>query len=222
MARAEDRPPMIRFHSSRALKRAPVYVAYGACLFFFLGAARPAVAQSTINRPGDRTHYQFEVEPHFIANFFDPPGGGTGAGLGAGVRASFEIVPLGFVDSINDSIAIGVGADFVHYQGIGVRPGVCTRFAPGPANTSVCVEVSKTGGSSSYLFLPVVMQWNFWLARRWSVFGEPGLDVYWWDHGTVGASPAFYLGGRFHLTDAVTLTLRLGYPTISLGASILF
>src|SRR5262245_53658832 len=22
--------------------------------------------------------------------------------------------------------------------------------------------------------LPVVMQWNFWLSRNWSVFGEPG------------------------------------------------
>ncbi|MDP9152468.1 MAG: hypothetical protein M3O36_21285 [Myxococcota bacterium] len=193
-----------------------------AFVFVSLFAAGRAVAQSTIERPGERTPYRVELEPHLIGNVFDPPGGGSGAGFGIGGRANFEIVSNGFVSTINDSIAVGLGADFIHYQGVGVRPGICTRFVQGPANTNVCVEVSRTGGSSSYLFLPAVMQWNFWLARRWSVFGEPGLTVYWSDHGAVGASPAFYVGGRFHLTDVVTLTLRLGYPTISLGASVLF
>ncbi|MDP9033412.1 MAG: hypothetical protein M3O50_01280 [Myxococcota bacterium] len=193
-----------------------------ACVLVGLFAEGRAAAQSTIEQPGERAHYRAELEPHLIGNLFDPPGGGSGAGFGIGGRASFEIVSNGFVPTINDSIAIGVGADFIHYQGVGVRPGTCTRFVQGPANTNVCVEVSRTGGSSTYLFLPAVMQWNFWLARRWSVFGEPGLTVYWSDHGAVGASPAFYVGGRFHITDGVTLTFRLGYPTISLGASILF
>jgi hypothetical protein len=182
-----------------------------------------AAAQGTIERPLDRRPYVVEIEPHLLATPFNPPGSGTGAGLGAGVRASFEIVPEGFVRSINDSVAIGVGADFLHYQGNGVvLPGVCTRFVPGPNGTNVCVEVSHTGGSSNYAFLPVTMQWNFWLTRQWSVFGEPGLMLYWFDYVTFGAFPVLYLGGRFHITDAVTLTLRIGYPTLSLGASFLF
>jgi hypothetical protein len=114
-----------------------------------------------------------------------------------------------------------VGADFVHYQGNGNVSGVCTRYAPGPANTNVCVEVSGTGGPTNYAFLPVTMQWNFWLARRWSVFGEPGLMLYWLDYRTLGVYPAFYAGGRFHMLDWLTLTLRIGYPTLSLGLSFL-
>jgi len=27
------------------------------------------------------------------------------------------------------------------------------------------------------LFIPVAMQWNFWLSNHWSVFGEPGVNV---------------------------------------------
>src|SRR4051794_36550649 len=27
------------------------------------------------------------------------------------------------------------------------------------------------------IFLPVAMQWNFWLSPHWSVFGEPGLGI---------------------------------------------
>ena len=68
------------------------------------------------------------------------------------------------------------------------------------------------------LRFPVVMQWNFWLTRNWSVFGEPG--------GLVEArknplrpQPAFYAGGRLHFTDTLTLTLRVGHPTESVGLS---
>ena len=181
-----------------------------------------ASAQSTIAIPGERAHYRVEAEPHLVAGLFNPPGSGTGSGFGAGVRASVEIVDDGFVASINNSIAIGFGADFVHYQGSGaVTPGTCTRFVSAPAGTNVCVEVSQRGGPSNYALFPVVMQWNFWLTRTWSVFGEPGLSLYWFDYSRVGASPAFYLGGRFHISDGMTITLRLGYPTLSIGVSFL-
>ena len=83
------------------------------------------------------------------------------------------------------------------------------------------------------------MQWNFWLSPKWSVFGEPGLYIY---HGiyddscdrfrgnNIGCdSPTrtsvdflFHAGGRFHFNDTVALTLRVGYPTVSFGVSLLF
>ena len=73
---------------------------------------------------------------------------------------------------------------------------------------------------SGTFFIPVVMQWNFWLTTHWSVFGEPGVgfaantgldrDVF---HLTA------YLGGRYHFNDRISLTLRLGYPSLSVGAS---
>ena len=36
--------------------------------------------------------------------------------------------------------------------------------------------------SAEYFDFPVVMQWNFFVAKRWSVFGEPGLYIY---HGVM-------------------------------------
>ena len=70
-------------------------------------------------------------------------------------------------------------------------------------------------------FIPVVMQWNFWLTTHWSVFGEPGIGF--------AANPAVdrdvfhfigYVGGRYHFNDRISLTMRLGYPALSVGASI--
>lgn len=70
------------------------------------------------------------------------------------------------------------------------------------------------------LFIPVVMQWNFWLSTHWSVFGEPGIGFSpnaYRDRDAV--HPVFMLGGRYHFNERVSLTLRLGYPAFSVGAS---
>ena len=94
------------------------------------------------------------------------------------------------------------------------------------------------GCGASYFAFPVAMQWNFWLTTRWSVFGEPGLYIY---HGVYddfcdpnvfgpGCAPpkatgidfAFYAGGRFHFNEKIALTMRIGYPTASVGVSFLF
>lgn len=70
------------------------------------------------------------------------------------------------------------------------------------------------------LFLPVAMQWNFWLSTHWSVFGEPGLGIVAnHDRGRDVLQPVMMLGGRYHFTDRISLTMRVGYPSISVGAS---
>jgi hypothetical protein len=66
------------------------------------------------------------------------------------------------------------------------------------------------------LFIPVAMQWNFWLSTHWSVFGEPGIG-FAFRHDVV--HPILMAGGRFHFSDKVSLTMRLGYPAISVGVS---
>lgn len=66
-------------------------------------------------------------------------------------------------------------------------------------------------------FIPVAMQWNFWLSTHWSVFGEPGLGISM-DH----VHPVLMAGGRFHFNDKIALTMRVGYPSISVGASFFF
>jgi hypothetical protein len=63
------------------------------------------------------------------------------------------------------------------------------------------------------------MQWNFWLSRNWSVFGEPGGLVDF--EKRPKPRPGFWAGARYHFTDRITLTLRAGFPTFSAGVSFL-
>ena len=70
------------------------------------------------------------------------------------------------------------------------------------------------------VFVPVVMQWNFWLTTHWSVFGEPGLGFAFNQFkGRDTFHPVIDLGGRYHFNDKISLTMRIGYPSISVGAS---
>jgi hypothetical protein len=199
---------MRRWFSSLAL----IGLTLGSCLF-----SSPVAAQSTIKQPGQRPQYSFEAEPHGLLGAFDPPGWPRGTGLGVGFRGTVEIVRNGFVKTINNSVGITFGFDWVHYP-YGELSGVCTHFTSGPNGTLICTEVNG-GSGRDFFYLPVAMQWNFWLARRWSVFGEPGLLPYF-HGGRLDFSPiAFYAGGRYHFSDSVALTMRIGYPTLSLGAS---
>jgi hypothetical protein len=107
------------------------------------------------------------------------------------------------------------------------RPGVGFRGTIELVDNGFVSSINNTVGlgfgadySRDHFRVPVVMQWNFWLSRNWSVFGEPGGLI---DFGgdRTRAYPAFYAGGRFHFTDSVTLTMRVGHPTASVGVSFL-
>ena len=175
-----------------------------------------ASAQSIIKNPGDHPPYKVELEPHLAFGLGDLY---AGAGLGLGVRASVVVVDNGFVSTINDSVAVSFGLDWLRY-------GDC--------------YYSAVGCGASYFLLPATMQWNFWLSPKFSVFGEPGLYIY---HGVfedyctnkagvpipgcgyptrTGVDLALYAGGRLHFNDTIALTLRLGWPASSFGASFLF
>jgi hypothetical protein len=172
-----------------------------------------ARADDTIKRPGDHPNYGVEIEPHGLLDWYLPYNN-SNVGIGLGGRFSIPIVENGFVPSINNSVAISFGVDWVHYDGC-YFTGNCTV---------------------DYLHFPVVMQWNFFVARRWSVFGEPGLAIYHSFYGNcpfttangfncgnppqqTGVEPAFFLGARYHFGDGAALTMRIGYPTFSIGVS---
>jgi hypothetical protein len=153
--------------------------------------APTARAQGTIKIPGDHSHYVFEAEPHLSLGFK--------GGIGPGFRGTFVVVDNGFISSINNSIGVGVGAEWLFYKNHCVG-----------APFEVCESVGD-------LMVPIVLQWNFFLHRRWSVFGEPGVAL----HFLRGQKDDFafdpftiYAGGRFHFSDSVTLTLRIGAPEI--------
>ncbi|HEY5955985.1 MAG TPA: hypothetical protein VIV60_05505 [Polyangiaceae bacterium] len=191
-------------------------------------ATQNVLAQSMIRRPGDHPLYKLELEPHLLFGWVQPPGPPEGAGFGFGVRATIPLLHNGFVSTINNSVGISFGVDWIHYEDSEfVAHWACGRWVTAPGGTRTCVDVAgERGGSSNYLYFPVAMQWNFWLHERFSVFGEPGLALYYekqrYDDGHVGIAPVFQIGGRWHFTRLATLTLRLGYPSMSLGVSVMF
>jgi hypothetical protein len=175
-------------------------------------APHTARADDTIKQPGAHPAYNVEIEPHGLLDPWNDVYGTAGFGLGA--RFGIPIVANGFIPSINNSVAISFGADWVHY-------GCYDNFS---------------GCSADYLEFPVTLQWNFYVSQHWSVFGEPGLYIY---HGffnddcnvaglgpgqclvhtETGVLPAFYAGARYHFSDSVSLTMRVGFPSTSIGVS---
>lgn len=171
-----------------------------------LSVARNANAQSIIKRPGLHPD-TWELEPHL--NFRGLLLPENNAGFGLGVRATIPIVRNGFVSSINNSVGIGFGLDWLAYRGAGLNQFV----------------------------LPVAMQWNFFLTKAWSVFAEPGValnlytescdDYYRLDRGRyVGRGcrrnllePHLGIGARWHFKPDMALTLRLANTYLSAGIS---
>jgi hypothetical protein len=66
-----------------------------------------------------------------------------------------------------------------------------------------------------WIGLPVALQWNFYVAQKWSVFPELGLALFFGDHpkkNDVGLDLLVAMGGRYHLNARNALVLRLGWP----------
>jgi hypothetical protein len=165
-----------------------------------------ARADETIRRPGDHPDYGVEIEPHGLIGWWD--NGLAGNAFGVGGRFSIPIVKNGFVKTINNSVAITFGADLLWGSWCNAGCGVTS------------------------LDFPVALQWNFYVAQRWSVFGEAGLYIWHNFYGDCTAAvgcpgqpgngwvdPAFFAGGRYHFNDKVSLTMRIGFPTASVGVS---
>jgi hypothetical protein len=191
-----------------------------------LVSASPARAESIIKHPGDHPNYSVELEPHLLLTTFFSHFAGNGFGIGG--RFTIPLVENGFVSSINNNVGIGFGLDWAHYTG-------CYRNYGYYAD---CPSVNT-------FYIPVVMQWNFFFTTHLSAFGEIGLDLNytswpdngycWYDAQNHPHCDPFYgpyggghtdwdpfilaVGGRFHFSQAVAITARIGYPYISFGVS---
>lgn len=202
----------MRNRKSRSLVFSAVLAAGMAC-------ASSALADDTIKSPGDHPDYVVEIEPHGLVGFGFRYGG---AGIGLGGRFSINIVKNGFIPSINNSVAVTFGADFMHYGGCynGIN------------------DVNGFNCSANYLLFPVALQWNFYVASHWSVFGEPGIVPFYGFYDDFcgngpnqirgcdnpshfSVAPALYVGGRYHFNEHMALTMRIGYPDFSVGVSFL-
>ncbi len=184
--------------------------------FTALATERTASAESIIRTPNP-PRYAVEIEPHLNLSMLDWDYGGTS--FGPGIRFGIPIMSPGFVPRINDSVAISFGADLVRYSGYTYT-----------CNAAGCYDTASFWAA----YVPVTLQWNFWLTDRWSVFGEPGLTLrHSFQDDYCGLGPGyncrgrdrllgtFYVGARLHLSDALALTFRAGYPNgLSVGLSI--
>jgi len=194
------------------MRRPLIVIAAPTALTVIFSIAPAARADDTIKRPGDHPVYAVELEPHGVFGWGGPYGSDGGFGLGG--RVSIPVVQNGFIPTLNNSIAVTFGLDWVHYSG--------------------CYGAFDC--SADYIEIPVAMQWNFYVSQRWSVFGEPGIYIfhgwlstcYYYDGLHVSCPgapletsvlPAFYVGARYHFSDKAALTMRVGFPSVSVGVS---
>ena len=183
-----------------------------------------SVAQAEIGSPGNHLRYSAEIEPHLVVQWNDEPWWDDD-GLGLGLRATIPVIENGPVTSINNSLGIGFGLDWANFDD------AC--WGPGPRPRVVGDDCSAND-----FWIPVVVQWNFFFSDLISAFPELGLGIQHsrWDGDWCGGGRdlylcgdgdrsdtdvelVFWLGVRFHLADSFALTLRLGTPSLLLGAS---
>ena len=163
--------------------------------------APSAEAQLIIKNPKDHSPYIAELEPHldllpwgrtYGTSRFGGYKGTSAVDLGGGFRATIKIVdPV--IPKLNNSIGITFGLD--------------------ATNCNFCSK-------SWSLWTPVGVNWSFYLTREWSVFADMGFILR--SNGFyTEAYPDFFamVGGRWHFSEKAALTLRLGYPFVSVGVS---
>jgi hypothetical protein len=161
-----------------------------------------ARAESVIKHPNRHPAYRAELEPHLNLIPWHRNYGGygryNGVGdfeFGGGFRASIELGDPAFIPKINNTVAITFGVDFT--------------------NCRYC------GNRDFSFWSPVELQWNFFLTDKWSVFAEGGVMLHSYGFLTADTYGDFTLsaGARYHFNDKVALTMRLGYPFVSIGVS---
>jgi len=163
----------------------------------WLVAPGEAAAESIIKSPDDHPKYSWELEPHLNLGLFGrgvfhrgrSRGRGNDADWGAGFRATPIIVDPGFIKTLNNTVGITFG-----------------------------VDVASCRYCDAQLFIPVGMQWNFYVAPEWSVFGEVG-GLLRTDAVDVWPDLMLQAGGRWHFSESMALTMRAGYPWFSVGVS---
>ena len=196
--------------------------------------ASPSEAAGIIKNPGQHPDYSVELEPHGLLGWRNTYW--SGAGFGLGMHAVIPFLDNGPISKINNNMGIGFGLDWVHYstdRWYGYCGGVL-----GPGGIYDC-DISANA-----LLFPVFVQWNFFFTEVVSVFGEAGFGIEhaWFDYdypagfcpvrggiafcnfsgSDTDVYPIFEGGGRFLFGDTVGLTVRVGYPLLTVGVSILF
>jgi hypothetical protein len=199
-------------------------------LLFAIALASPGFAQAVIKQPGAHTRYGVELEPHFTFQWDNGPDYYADDGVGLGMRVGIPLFHNGPIPQINNSMAISFGLDWVHFGYD--RNAACRRY-----RGAYCDDWDFSANS---LWFPVTLQWNFYVHKSITVFGEVGFAIrhsrYSWLEPCAGGPAGyceytdsstrfpyfvFYPGARFMLSDAIGITVRVGYPHFTAGVSFL-
>ena len=192
---------------------------FGACLAALVLLAN-ATASAQIKSPHSHPHYGVELEPHLVVQWADEPYW-QDTGIGLGLRASIPVIPDGPITTINNSLAVGFGLDWAHFDDCGPYNDLC---------------------DAEDFWIPIVVQWNFYVTKAISLFPELGLafqySVLDWDGDIPGdcrringrdicdndvddldVELVLWFGARFAVSDTIAFTLRLGTPSLLFGVS---
>lgn len=190
--------------------------------FAFLAVSLATSAgHAQIKQPGAHLNYSAELEPQGVFQWDGPSG--FDDGLGLGFRAAIPLFHNGPIAKINNNMAIGFGFHWAFFE-----DDCADSYDDG-------VIVLGADCEANDLWFPVVLQWNFYVTPSIAVFGEPGFAI---RHTRVSIDDCpneayvdcdssdtdfepfvLYMGAKFFVSDAISVTVRLGYPTLSVGAS---
>ncbi len=193
-----------------------------------------SASAQTIQTPGAHPRYAWDIEPHLVWQW-DDNHYWDGDAWGLGVRATVPLIDNGPLTRVNNTMGIGFGLDITH------RSGRC-GWHYYDRRTPVYAYGPGDDCSGTNFWVPIVMQWNFYFTKSFALFAEPGFAIvhrrwnspaicgavnspgYECDYTRSDTDPAllFFIGTRIHFTDSVALTLRIGWPYASVGASLLF
>jgi hypothetical protein len=163
-----------------------------------LGFVKTASAQNLIEKPKAHSDYDLELEGHLTFLFR------RNVAPGLGVRANWELVDPGFIKGLNNTVAFGVGLDLgfnTWCEGVG--------------------EDAKCRDADLDFIIPLNLQWNFWFTPEWSAYFEPGVFIGRPRYG-MAIGPNVAAGARYQVARNFLLTARVGYPSMTFGASFLF
>lgn len=215
--------------TSRCLRRALVHL--GSTLLGLASAllvCETASAQSVIKRPGAHPRYSVEIESHLVFQWTNRFGADDGFGPGA--RVNIPFLDNGPISKINNNMAVSFGLDVTF--GDNDCRWWWNRFDRD-------LWLRRADCSVTEVWLPVAVQWNFFLTPVISVFGEPGLaiahrrwDWEWYcdpgrnaiceyDESDTDLEFVFWGGARFMFSDSIGATVRIGTPYISAGINFL-
>ena len=171
-------------------------------------------AQAQIRSSGRHPYYGVELEPHFIWQWSGDEWSWED-GIGLGVRASIPVIENGPVQTINNNLAVTFGFDIAWFDND-------CRFG------GVGVDCDETD-----IWIPVAVQWNFFVSQVVSLFPEFGLGfrnaarsdawcgVADCDDSDLEVHAVLWFGARFLVADRIALTVRLGTPSLLFGVSFL-